>query len=519
MGHLCKFTVFRTIYTTKPEFSMAKEKRAIIIGAGIGGITTAIFLVKNGYSVDIFEKNSSPGGRCGQIIRDGHRFDLGATMLMMPGIYSDVFNSLGIKLFERKDILPLDDLYKIYFDNNDSLSFSKDQNRMRADHERFEPGSFEKSREYVTKGYEIFNLGINKLIARNFTNIFQFANFKNIALLIKLKTYISNYNYSKKFFKNEHLRMAYTFQNIYVGQSPFDSPALFSMVPAAEITEGSFFPKGGMFRIVEILVEEATESGVKIHYDKPVTRIKTLNDRAESIVFEDGSEETADIIVVNADLPYVYRKLLPDKSVSRRIDKLKYSASAICIHMGLDKQYPQLGHHSVFLSDDFRNGLDKIFKEKSIGSSPSFYMHAPAKTDPAVAPPGQESLSFIIGAAHVDKNYNQDWDLLKKQSRDAVIERLKHFGLTDIEEHIKFEIIYTPQSWETACNISRGSVFGSLAHNMMQMGYFRPHNRHDKYNNLYFVGGSTHPGNGIPNVLLSAKLVSERILNNNENLN
>ena len=493
---------------------MSSEKKAVIIGAGIGGLATSIFLAKNGYSVEIFEKNSAPGGRCGQFIRDGHRFDLGATMLMMPGIYRDVFSSLGIALFEREDIKPLDELYRIYFDNNDSLTFSKDQEKMMADLERIEKGSSGKSRKFVEKGYEIFRLGIDKLIARNFTNILQFANFRNLLLLIKLKTYISNYNYTKKFFRNERLRMAYTFQNIYVGQSPFRSPALFSMVPAAEIVEGSYFPAGGMFRIVEILLNEALENGVKIHYNMPVKSIRTSKNRAESVVFENGSEIESDIIIANADLPYVYRKLLPDQSKSRRIDRMKYSASAIGIHMAIDKQYPQLKHHSVFLSDDFRNGLDKIFKEKSVSKTPSFYLLAPAKTDPSAAPPGQDSLSFIIGAGHVDSNYNQDWEMLKKQSRDAVIDRLKKFGLTDIEDHIKFEMIYTPQSWENACNITRGSVFGSLAHNMMQMGYFRPHNRDNKYKNLYFVGGSTHPGNGIPNVLLSAKLVAERILNN-----
>ena len=494
---------------------MTGSKSVVIIGAGIGGISTALFLAKNGYKVDIYEKNSSPGGRCGQIIRDGHRFDLGATMLMMPGIYREVFDLLEIPLFENYNITPLTDLYKIYFDNNECLTFSKDEKKMEEEHELTESGSFASARRYISDGYDIYRLGMDKLINRNFDHIFQMINFRNIGLLIKLKTYISNYRYVKKFFRNKHLRMAYTFQNIYVGQSPFNSPALFSMVPAAEITEGSFFPKGGMFSIVEILLNEAVSRGVQIHYNKPVSGIVTNKNRADSIIFEDGSEIKADVIVANADLPYVYRHLLPGTVKSWKLDRMKYSASAICIHLGLDKQYPQLGHHSVFLSDDFKKGLDKIFKEKSVSATPSFYMHAPAKTDPSAAPPGQESLSFIAGAGHVDKRYEQDWDQLKKKTRNAIIERLKQLGLTDIEEHIKFEICHTPADWENVCNISRGSVFGSLAHNLLQMGYFRPHNRHGRYRNLYFVGGSTHPGNGIPNVLLSAKLVSERILNNN----
>jgi len=493
---------------------MTSKRSAIIIGAGIGGIATAVYLAKNGYEVSVFEKNSAPGGRCGQLIRDGHRFDLGATMLMMPDIYRDVFDSLGIPLFENTEIKPLDNLYKIYFDNNEVIAFTTDKEKMKAQHEKIEPGSYAKSRKYVEDGYEIFQLGMNKLIGRNFDNVFQFANFRNIGMLIKLKTYISNWKYVKKFFNDTHLRMAYTFQNIYVGQSPFTSPALFSMVPAAELTEGSFFPKGGMYTIVEKLLSEALRNGVTMNYKKPVKKIIVNGKKAEGIILEDGTEIRSDIIVANADLPYVYRKLLPDRAKSRRLDKLKYSCSAICFHWGLDKTYPQLGHHSVFLSDGFRDGLDKIFVEKSVSDQPSFYIHAPARTDPDAAPAGGDTLSFIVGSGHVDKMKKQDWDMLKKKTHDAVVRRLKKLGLEDIEEHIKFELCYTPENWENACNITRGSVFGSIAHNLMQMGYFRPHNQHSRYRNLYFTGGSTHPGNGIPNVLLSAKLTSERILKN-----
>jgi len=492
---------------------MNGEKTAAIIGAGIGGITTAVYLAKNGYKVNVYEKNSSPGGRCGQLIRDGHRFDLGATMLIMPGIYREIFKSLGIPLFENTDIKPLEDLYKIYFDNNEVITFSHDEKIMESQLEKIEPGSFAKSQKYVSAGYEIFQVGVNKLIARNFDNVFQFANFRNAGMLIKLKTYISNYSYVKKFFRNTHLRMAYTFQNIYVGQSPFDSPALFSMVPAAEITEGSFFPEGGMFSIVEKLLNEAISSGVQFHYNTPVQKIRVNRKKAESIVFENMPEIEADIIVANADLPYVYRRLLPDKGKSKRLDNLKYSCSAICYHWGLDKIYPQLGHHSVFLSEDFREGLNSIFINKSISNTPSFYVHAPRGTDPSAAPENHDTLSVVVGAGHLDRMKKQDWEELKKTTRTAVIQRLKQLGLEDIEQHIKFEISYTPESWEKACNISRGSVFGSLAHNLLQMGYFRPHNQHSIYKNLYFVGGSTHPGNGIPNILISAKLTAERILN------
>ncbi|MBW6499932.1 MAG: phytoene desaturase [Bacteroidales bacterium] len=492
---------------------MTETRSAVIIGAGVGGITTALYLAKQGYDVSVYEKNSSPGGRCSSLVRDGHRFDLGATMLLMPEIYRSIFRSLGTELEKSINITPLEDLYKIYFDDGRVLPFTTDSDRMRPVLESIEQGSFSRSEDYVRKGYDIFRLSMKKLINRNFYNIFQFAHPGNIPLLFRIKAFTSHFRYTRRFFRHPHLLMAYTFQNIYVGQSPFDSPALFSMVPAAELTEGSFFPSGGgLFAVVDKLTEMAVKEGVRFFYDTPVKRIIVKGKKAEGVVLYDDSRVSSDIVVANADLPYVYRELLPDRRASRRLERLKYSCSAICFHWGLDKVYDQIGHHSVFLSDGFRNGLDKIFRDKSVSNNPSFYVHAPARTDPSAAPLNHDTLSVIVAAGHVDRKMDQDWESMKKRAREAVIRRLKQQGLDDIEEHIKFEISYTPADWESACNIERGAVFGSLGHNIFQMGYFRPHNRHDSYKNVYFVGGSTHPGNGIPNVLISARLVSERIL-------
>lgn len=497
---------------------MAESRKAVIIGAGIGGITTAVFLAMNGYAVDVYEKNVAPGGRCSRLVRDGHRFDLGATMLLMPEMYRTVFKSLGLDLEKSIPMSPLKELYKIYFDDGKTLSFTTDKGRMKDQLESIEKGSYLKSERYVSDGYSIYNLSLRELINRNFLNLFQLVNLKNVPVLFKVKAFTPHFKYAKKYFNDPHLLMAYTFQNIYVGQSPFNSPALFSMVPAAELTEGSFFPSGGMFTIAEKLIEKGMEAGVRYHFNSPVKKITVNGKKAKGIMLQDGSEILADIVVANADLPYVYRELLPDSRMSEHLDGLKYTCSAICFHWGIDKQYPQLAHHSVFLSEDYDKGLDSIFREKSVGDNPSFYIQAPAQTDPSAAPPGHDSLSVIVAAGHIDKNFRQDWTELTSKARAAVIKKLKNLGIDDLEDHIKFEIAYTPENWQEACNISRGSVFGSLSHNIFQMAYFRPHNRHDRYRNLYFTGGSTHPGNGIPNVLMSAKLVTERIFHD-EKLN
>jgi phytoene desaturase len=491
---------------------MLSQKKAIIIGAGVGGVATAAFLAQNGYAVEVFEKNSNPGGRCGQIIQDGHRFDLGATILLMPSLYRQVFEALGLDLDKDLETMSLEPVYKLFFGDGSSLEFSRDQEKMRTQLEAVEPGSFRKYQDYVTEGYGFFNLSITKLLGKNFYHWYEFINLKSLLILLKLKSWIRHSDYIRRYFKDPNLQMAFTFQNIYVGQSPIRAPAFFSMLPGTEIVEGALFPKGGMHGVVEKLLTTARERGVQIRTRKPVSKIVTEGNKVKGVLLEDGTFAEADLVIANADLPYVYRELLPDKKASDRLERWKYSCSAIVFHWGLDKVYPQLDHHSTFLNAPYKEGLDMIFEEKSLSENPSFYVHAPVRSDKSAAPDDQDTLSIVVPVAHLDPKSDQDWRKLRQIARDGVINRLKEAGMLDIEEHIKFEICYLPRTWETTCNVSHGSVFGSLGHTIFQMGYFRPHNRHKKYKNLYFAGGSTHPGNGVPLVLLSAKLTSERIL-------
>ncbi|MBN1158569.1 MAG: phytoene desaturase [Bacteroidales bacterium] len=490
---------------------MNAEKSAIVIGTGIGGLTTAIYLAQNGYQVKIFEKNATPGGRCGQIIREGHRFDTGATILLMPEIYRRIFGTLGLDFDECCIRHPLPTLYKIHYDDGTELEFSTNQKHFQDQLERLEKGSYQKALLYIRSGYKFYELAIAKLLGRNFTDFFQFANLKNMLLLIQLKTYLRHQVYIKRFFKHPHLRTAFTFQNIYVGQNPLKAPALFAMIPAAELSEGSFFPQGGMFSITNKLVSVAQNLGVKIFFSQPVVKINTCKNRVTGITTSSGRTTDGGIVIANADLPYVYRDLLPDKRRSARINRLKFSCSAIVLHWALDKEYTGLQHHNVFISDQYRSNLKTIFNKQSLSAKPSFYIHAPVRSDPTAAPQGQDTLSVIIPCGHMGSK-KIDWNILKENARMAVINRLKQQGFDDIQEHLKFEISYLPQTWKNVFNLSRGATFGSLAHNIFQMGYFRPHNRHPFYKNLYFTGGGTHPGNGVPLVLLSARLVSERIL-------
>lgn len=489
--------------------------RVAIVGAGIGGLSTSILLARAGYDVTVYEKNSFIGGRCGQVIHEGHRFDLGATIYFLPSIYRDVFQSLEMDV-ESLDLIPVTTLYRLFFDDDSSFDVSTNEMAMRQQLEAREPGSFDRFVRYVQKGYKFLQIGIEKLLDRNFYHLFEFINLRNIVNVLKIKVHRRHAPYARRFFRHPHHRMAFTFQNIYVGQSPYNSSALFSMLPAAEITEGSMFPRGGMARIARELHASAEQMGVTIHTNREVSRIRVSGNRARGLKFSDGSTVDADLVVANADLPYVYGNLLPDRRAGKRKRQKTHTCSAIVFHWGVDKVYPQLSQHNVFLVDEYKKALDNIFKHHTMSEQPCFYVHAPSRTDPSAAPEGHDTLSVVVPVPHLDNRVHPVWETMRDDARHAVLRRLGQLGITDLEEHITFESVFMPSTWESVINVSKGATFGSLSHRILQMGYFRPHNRHCRYRNLYFAGGSTHPGNGIPLVLLSARLTAERIIRDQE---
>ncbi len=431
----------------------------------------------------------------------------------MPGIYKEVFDYLGLSLEKDLPSKPLETIYKMHFPDGVKLDFTTNNHKMEQQLDKLEPGSYQQAQRFIRKGYELYQLAYSKLLGRNFTNWTQFINLSNVALLIRIKTYMSHQRYVRQFFKDPHLRVAFSFQNIYVGQNPLTAPALFAMLPAAELTEGSLFPEGGMNGIVEVLLKTAVELGVEIQYNKPVKQIQTQKNRATGLLLEDDSVVEGDLIVANADLPYVYKKLLNESVTSAVLERKKYSCSAIAFHWGLNKKYHGLGHHGVFFSSNYETNLHGIFQENALGDEPSFYTHAPVETDPSAAPEGCDTLTVLVPCGHLDARNEKDWQFYKQQARLSVIKRLQKEGYTDIDEHITFELNSLPKTWEQSFNVAKGSIFGSINHSIFQMGYFRPHNRHRKLKNVFFAGGSTHPGNGVPLVLLSAKLTTERILN------
>jgi phytoene desaturase len=493
---------------------------AIVIGAGIGGIATAARLAKNGYSVTVLEKNATPGGRCNQIVCDGHRFDIGPTLFLMPEVWEETFASLGERLSDHLDLRRIDPTYKVHFDDGLQLQLTSDIGAMQEQLEKVEKTAFTGFLAYIAEGARHYKLSVEKFVGRNFYNIFEYFSLTNLPLIFQLKALQKHYANTSRFFKDERLKAAFTFQNMYLGLSPYDAPATYSLLQYTELAEGVWYPMGGMYAGIQALVKVAEKHGVKFVYNAPVKKMKeesgvlsqSKGGKITSVMLEDGREMSADIFVGNADLPYIYDQLLPDRAAAKKLDEKLYTCSTIMFYWGVDKQYPQIAHHNVFLGGNYKASFDQIFNDHSLPDEPSFYIHAPARTDAVAAPEGQETLYVLVPVGHLDENSKQDWDAMVSRARETVFARLeKEMGISDLREHIKFEIIHTPKVWKEKFNLVKGAAFG-LSHNFWQVGYLRPQNRHAKYKNLYFAGASTHPGTGLPIVLLSARLTTERIL-------
>jgi phytoene desaturase len=266
-----------------------------------------------------------------------------------------------------------------------------------------------------------------------------------------------------------------------------------------------------MYRLVEALMQLARDSGVEFVFDASVERIEIERDCARGVLLSDGSRLPADLVLANADLPYVYQQLLPQDRLAKSLARKRYSCSVISFFWGLDQTYPSLGPHTLFLADDYRQNFTSLIRDLDLPENPCLYLHAPARLDPSMSPPGQDTLIAIVPVGHMDENEQQDWGSLRDRARAQVFRRLDQIGLHDLESHIKFETTYSPPSWRKRYNLVKGATHG-LSHTLTQLAYFRPHNRHPHYHNLYFVGASTHPGTGLPTALVSARLVSERIM-------
>lgn len=445
------------------------------------------------------------------MVHNGHRFDMGATLFLMPEVFAETYAALGERMDDHLDLRRIDPTYRIHFNDGIELGLTANLHDMQTQLEAIEPGSFGQLLRYLSEGHRHYHTSLDQFVGRNFCRIQDYFTPHNLWLILRLKALVKHYQNVGRYFDDPHLRAAFTFQNMYLGLSPYDAPATYSLLQYTELAGGVWFPLGGMYRVIESLIAIAESAGVQFVYNAPVRQVPVNGSRATGVILQDDTRLDADVIVANADLPYVYHDLLPDSQAAKRLDRLKYTSSAIMFYWGIDRVYPQLDPHNIFLGRDYRASFDRIFRDHTLPDDPSFYIHAPARVDPSAAPAGADTLLALVPVGHLGGEDSPDPEDLQARAREAILRRLSAVGVTDFDQHLTFEISYSPRDWQTGFNLAKGSAFG-LSHNVWQVGYLRPHNRHARYRNLYFVGASTHPGTGLPMVLLSARLTTERIL-------
>lgn len=485
---------------------------ALVIGAGIGGIAVAARLARAGYTVTVLEASSRAGGRTNILDHDGFRFDTGPTLFLMPDTFAETYQALGERMEDRLDLIRMDPTYRIHFHDQTTLDLTSDMLEMRRQLDAIERGAFPAFLRFMAEGHRHYHVSLDRFVGRNFRSLQEYFSPANLPLIIQLKALQTHFANTSRYFRHPKLIAAFSFQNMYLGVSPYDALATYSLLQYTELAEGVWFPRGGMYRVIEDLVSIAEGLGVRFLYNRPVAKIDVEGDRATGLTTEDGERMSADVVIANADLPYVYNHLLPKSATAAWLKRLKYTSSAFMFYWGVRGEGSQLlNHHNVFLAEHrYKESFDQIFHDLTLPDVPSFYINAPARSDPTFAPADGDTVMALVPVGHINQKQPQDWPALQQRARSTVLRGLEQLGIHDLEKRIVFEETLSPPDYH-AQNLAKGSAFG-LSHNFLQVGYLRPRNRHARYGNLYFAGASTHPGTGLPIVLLSAKLVAERVL-------
>jgi phytoene desaturase len=475
-------------------------KKIIIVGAGVGGLATASRLAKDGYAVEVYEKLSCCGGRNNIIADRGFKFDTGPSFVLMPDFFAEVFSYCGQKLKDYLDLRVLDVSYKIFYADGETLSIYRDSQRTKEELERIEKGAskqFDKFIRETARIYDIVKPLLYKCVTyKSLTNPYYWS------LAAKIRAFQSYWQLAGKYFKSEKLCYAFTFEAMFMGVSPYQAPAFYSVISYADHVQKIAHPMGGMYQIPLALEELAKKFGARIYYD---SEIENIEQKFGQIILRQGSRQIkADYAVANADYAYAQTDLL-----KRRIPSFKYSCSTYLIYLGLNKKLSNLMHHNLFFSKDLNKNLDEIFQAKINPQDPSFYVHVPTVTDPSLAPAGKDIMYLLVPVPNLE-NSRDTLEEHKLRLRRLIFDKINKVCGCNLEELIEVEHHFYPEDFIGRYNIKFGATFG-LAHNLTQSAFFRPANFDAKIKNLYYVGASTQPGGGLPVVIASSRIVADLI--------
>ncbi|CAK9070753.1 unnamed protein product [Durusdinium trenchii] len=526
-----------------------KEGRsALVVGGGVAGLATAAQLAKEGMEVTLFEKNSEVGGRCQSMQStkvQGYRWDTGPSLLLLPQKYEDAFKRLGSDIKKELNLKRVDPPYRVTFGDETFVDVDYDPMKMTEQMEKFEPGCTSNYYRFLSVARRMLDMGLERFVDRQFESWPELVDPIGLLPEMILKGWFSipliNMLFSiddllKAWFQDERLRALFSFQTLYVGLTPYNSPGALCLLAGTDLTDGVWYPMGGWKNVKESLAGLANKHGVKIQTDTPVDEVLVSEGRAVGLKLRDGRVENGDVVVVNADTPYAYQKLLehtPSQAeapsvaeTSEDLDGREYSCGVIAFFWAVDCKVDYLRHHTIFLGTpvEEKKAWEPITEAAQMPERPNFYVHCPTRTDPSAAPEGCESIMVLFPVANMQQmaeagftpgKKGELYRGLREQARKTVLKRFKEAGCGDLEKHIVEETVRDPELIGELYNLQHGATFG-LSHGLLPwqggLAMTRPPPRAAEVDGLYFVGAGTRPGNGVPLVLMGAGLTSQLIL-------
>ena len=485
------------------------KKKVIIIGSGIAGLAAAIRLRNQNFEVEVYEANSYPGGKLTEIYHKGYRFDCGPSLFTMPQFVEELFAISNKKISDYFKYSKKEVICNYFYEDGTRFTALADAEKFAKEAEKVFYVKDTEILQYFKRSKLKYDLTSSLFLKKSLHKLSTYLSFETIKAITRIGSLGINTNLHKlnhRQFKDPKLVQFFDRFATYNGSSPYLTPGIMSMIPHLEQYYGTFFPKGGMYSITNSLYQLALDLGVNFHFESKVDQIVVSNKKAIGVLVGD-THVTSDIVISNMDVIPTYRKLLPDQKSPEKTLKQSRSSSALIFYWGIKKQFPKLDLHNIFFSKNYEEEFRYIFEEKQVFKDPTVYINITAKNELNDAPKGCENWFVMI---NVPGNEGQEWDEIINQSRKNILDKLSRLLDTNVQELIEAEEILDPRTIESKTQSYQGSLYGSSSNNKYA-AFLRHPNFSKRIDNLYFCGGSVHPGGGIPLCLLSGKIVSELI--------
>ena len=488
------------------------EKQVIVIGSGFGGLAAAGLLAKDGHNVKVIEKNDHAGGRASIWKKDGFLFDLGPSWYLMPDVFEKFFAEFNKKPEDYMNLVRLNPSYRVFYGKDDFIDISKDLEKNLELFESIEKGASEKMKKYLETSRYQYDVAMKDFIYKDYRHLTDFFKPKLVKEGIKLHMFDKLDSYAMRFFQSDRIRKILEYTIVFLGGSPFDSPALYSLMSHVDFKLGVWYPMGGIGKLVEAMQKVAEQNGAEFIFNSPVNKIKVEAGMVKSVLTK-SQEFEADIVVCNADYPYAETNLLDKNnwSYSRKYwDSRKIAPSAYLLYLGLDKRIDSLIHHNLYFDKNWENHFNQIFHKPKWPDNPSYYVSCTSKTDKSVAPKGHENMFILVpvAAGLEDTQRTREKYFLK------VLKHLENLIGESIIDSIVLKRIFAHNDFIDRYNAFKGTALG-LAHTLRQTAIFRPQHESKKVKNLYYTGHYNHPGIGVPMVIISSQIISKIISNKN----